>query len=175
MAACLQCRRVHISSVTLEHLKGSYKVEPGDGQTRDSYLKEHGVVTYLVINPKVRNYLFTHKKIPTKSTLQPAQSLRFFFSILSSSSKQEVSAFFVVFVLILDLILKQGKQFRLLQWDISHELLAMAIYLRSNLKKKKCFPPIFFFYYYCISTVFGFISAKNYEDNLFSTMDNVTF
>lgn len=46
-------RRVHISSVTLEHLKGSYKVEPGDGQSRDSYLKEHGVVTYLVVNPKV--------------------------------------------------------------------------------------------------------------------------
>ncbi|KAL0962102.1 hypothetical protein UPYG_G00335690 [Umbra pygmaea] len=45
--------RVHISSVTLEHLKGSYKVEPGDGQSRDSYLKEHGVITYLVINPKV--------------------------------------------------------------------------------------------------------------------------
>uniref|UniRef100_A0A669BC88 Adenylate cyclase type 2 n=1 Tax=Oreochromis niloticus TaxID=8128 RepID=A0A669BC88_ORENI len=44
--------RVHISSVTLEHLKGSYKVEPGNGQTRDSYLKEHNVVTYLVINPK---------------------------------------------------------------------------------------------------------------------------
>ncbi|XP_078810644.1 adenylate cyclase type 2b isoform X7 [Oryzias latipes] len=44
--------RVHISSVTLEHLNGFYKVEPGDGQTRDSYLKEHGVVTYLVINPK---------------------------------------------------------------------------------------------------------------------------
>lgn len=48
------CRRVHISSVTLEYLKGSYKVEPGDGQSRDSYLKEHGVVTFLVINPKVR-------------------------------------------------------------------------------------------------------------------------
>lgn len=46
-------RRVHISSVTLEHLNGSYKVEAGNGQSRDSYLKEHGVVTYLVINPKV--------------------------------------------------------------------------------------------------------------------------
>uniref|UniRef100_A0A3Q2QWL2 adenylate cyclase n=1 Tax=Fundulus heteroclitus TaxID=8078 RepID=A0A3Q2QWL2_FUNHE len=45
--------RVHISSVTLEHLNGSYKVEPGDGQSRDSYLKEHNVVTYLVINPKL--------------------------------------------------------------------------------------------------------------------------
>lgn len=54
-SVCVFClhRRVHISSVTLEHLKGSYKVEPGDGQSRDSYLKEHGVVTFLVINPKV--------------------------------------------------------------------------------------------------------------------------
>uniref|UniRef100_A0A8C5G6L7 adenylate cyclase n=1 Tax=Gouania willdenowi TaxID=441366 RepID=A0A8C5G6L7_GOUWI len=48
--------RVHISSVTLEHLKGSYKGEPGDGQSRDSYLKEHGVVTYLVINPKTEKH-----------------------------------------------------------------------------------------------------------------------
>uniref|UniRef100_A0A8C7MC62 adenylate cyclase n=1 Tax=Oncorhynchus kisutch TaxID=8019 RepID=A0A8C7MC62_ONCKI len=47
--------RVHISSVTLEHLKGSYKVEPGEGQSRDFYLKEHGVITYLVINPKRRS------------------------------------------------------------------------------------------------------------------------
>ncbi|KAJ8395242.1 hypothetical protein AAFF_G00034440 [Aldrovandia affinis] len=44
--------RVHISSVTLEHLNGAYKVEDGGGQDRDPYLKEHGVATYLVINPK---------------------------------------------------------------------------------------------------------------------------
>uniref|UniRef100_A0A8D3EAE7 adenylate cyclase n=1 Tax=Scophthalmus maximus TaxID=52904 RepID=A0A8D3EAE7_SCOMX len=44
--------RVHITSVTLEHLNGAYKVEDGDGQERDPYLKEHGVITYLVINPK---------------------------------------------------------------------------------------------------------------------------
>ncbi|XP_061886342.1 adenylate cyclase type 2-like [Entelurus aequoreus] len=48
--------RVHISSVTLEHLKGSYEVQPGDGQSRDSYLKEHGVETYLVINPKTERH-----------------------------------------------------------------------------------------------------------------------
>uniref|UniRef100_A0A669CQF4 Adenylate cyclase type 2 n=1 Tax=Oreochromis niloticus TaxID=8128 RepID=A0A669CQF4_ORENI len=47
--------RVHITSVTLEHLNGAYKVEDGDGQERDPYLKEHGVITYLVINPKRRS------------------------------------------------------------------------------------------------------------------------
>lgn len=65
--SCLS-RRVHISSVTLEHLKGSYKVEPGDGQSRDSYLKEHGVVTFLVINPKVRYHHlhgYTHSQSET--------------------------------------------------------------------------------------------------------------
>ncbi|XP_061675568.1 adenylate cyclase type 2 isoform X2 [Syngnathoides biaculeatus] len=45
--------RVHITSVTLEHLNAAYKVEDGDGQERDPYLREHGVVTYLVVNPKV--------------------------------------------------------------------------------------------------------------------------
>ncbi|KAM4687674.1 LOW QUALITY PROTEIN: adenylate cyclase type 2 [Discoglossus pictus] len=44
--------RVHITSVTLENLNGSYKVEDGDGHIRDPYLKEHNVITYLVINPK---------------------------------------------------------------------------------------------------------------------------
>nr|XP_033785611.1 adenylate cyclase type 2 isoform X3 [Geotrypetes seraphini] len=45
-------RRVHITSVTLEHLNGAYKLEEGNGPERDPYLKEHNVVTYLVINPK---------------------------------------------------------------------------------------------------------------------------
>ncbi|KAG8264706.1 cAMP biosynthetic process, partial [Homalodisca vitripennis] len=40
--------RVHISSATLECLQGAYEVEPGHGDTRDSYLKEHEVETYLI-------------------------------------------------------------------------------------------------------------------------------
>lgn len=64
--SCLS-RRVHISSVTLEHLQGSYKVEPGDGQSRDSYLKEHGVVTFLVINPKVQSVMVLHVHIKSES------------------------------------------------------------------------------------------------------------
>uniref|UniRef100_A0A8C6S8B8 Adenylate cyclase type 2 n=1 Tax=Neogobius melanostomus TaxID=47308 RepID=A0A8C6S8B8_9GOBI len=57
--------RVHISSMTLEHLNGSYKVEPGNGQSRDSYLKEHGVVTYLVINPKRHSPLLGVRSRPS--------------------------------------------------------------------------------------------------------------
>lgn len=53
-------RRVHITSVTLDHLNGAYKVEDGDGQERDPYLKEHGVITYLVINPKVLQQTTEH-------------------------------------------------------------------------------------------------------------------
>ncbi|XP_044298783.1 adenylate cyclase type 2 isoform X1 [Varanus komodoensis] len=44
--------RVHITSVTLAHLNGAYKVEDGDGDARDPYLKEHHVKTYFIINPK---------------------------------------------------------------------------------------------------------------------------
>uniref|UniRef100_A0A8I3W2L1 Adenylate cyclase type 2 n=1 Tax=Callithrix jacchus TaxID=9483 RepID=A0A8I3W2L1_CALJA len=49
---CEAIKRVHISSVTLEHLNGAYKVEEGDGDIRDPYLKQHLVKTYFVINPK---------------------------------------------------------------------------------------------------------------------------
>ena len=69
-------RRVHIPSETLEHLDGSYKVEPGDGQIRDSYLTEHGVVTYLVINPKVRP-----DKEPPKYTPPALISLNIIYTI----------------------------------------------------------------------------------------------
>ena len=54
MMCLLLLSRVHISSETLDYLDGSYKVEDGDGPNRDPYLKEHGVITFLVINPKVR-------------------------------------------------------------------------------------------------------------------------
>ncbi|XP_078028035.1 adenylate cyclase type 2 isoform X2 [Epinephelus lanceolatus] len=64
--------RVHITSVTLEHLNGAYKVEDGDGQERDPYLKEHGVITFLVINPKVERRSPQHHYRP-RHTLDGAK------------------------------------------------------------------------------------------------------
>ncbi|CAG5026974.1 unnamed protein product, partial [Parnassius apollo] len=40
--------RVHISSATLECLNGAFEVEPGDGGSRDPYLRELGLTTYLI-------------------------------------------------------------------------------------------------------------------------------
>uniref|UniRef100_A0A8B9HNB9 adenylate cyclase n=1 Tax=Astyanax mexicanus TaxID=7994 RepID=A0A8B9HNB9_ASTMX len=64
--------RVHITSVTLEHLNGAYKVEDGYGQERDAYLKEHGVVTYLVINPKAERRSPQHHYRP-RHTMEGAK------------------------------------------------------------------------------------------------------
>ncbi|KAM4772773.1 adenylate cyclase type 3 isoform 1-T1 [Rhinophrynus dorsalis] len=44
--------RVHISQSTYDCLKGEFDVEPGEGGTRCDYLREKGIVTYLVIVPK---------------------------------------------------------------------------------------------------------------------------
>ena len=51
-------RRVHITKQTLECLHGEYEVEPGHGGSRNPYLQEHGIETYLVkslhpVPPKV--------------------------------------------------------------------------------------------------------------------------
>ncbi|TSL82496.1 Adenylate cyclase type 2 [Bagarius yarrelli] len=64
--------RVHITSVTLEHLNGAYKVEDGYGHDRDPYLKEHSVVTYLVINPKAERRSPQHHYRP-RHTLDGAK------------------------------------------------------------------------------------------------------
>lgn len=45
-------RRVHISQSTMDCLKGEFEVEPGEGGSRCEYLKEKGIVTYLIVVPK---------------------------------------------------------------------------------------------------------------------------
>ncbi|XP_015264841.1 PREDICTED: adenylate cyclase type 2 [Gekko japonicus] len=64
--------RVHITSVTLAHLNGAYKVEDGDGDARDPYLKEHNVKTYFIINPKEETQSPQHHFRP-RSTLDGAK------------------------------------------------------------------------------------------------------
>ncbi|RWS13387.1 adenylate cyclase type 8-like protein, partial [Dinothrombium tinctorium] len=40
--------RVHISKATLNYLNNAYEIEPGNGQSRDAYLRHHEVETYLI-------------------------------------------------------------------------------------------------------------------------------
>lgn len=40
--------QVHISEATYQCLGGAYEVEPGNGQERDAYLREHNIITYLI-------------------------------------------------------------------------------------------------------------------------------
>ncbi|XP_032911312.1 adenylate cyclase type 3 [Catharus ustulatus] len=44
--------RVHISQSTVDCLKGEFEVEPGEGGSRCDYLRDKGIVTYLVVVPK---------------------------------------------------------------------------------------------------------------------------
>ncbi|KAG7482844.1 adenylate cyclase type 7 isoform X1 [Solea senegalensis] len=47
--------RVHITEATLKHLNKAYEVEEGNGHSRDPYLKELNVLTYLVIDPRSKD------------------------------------------------------------------------------------------------------------------------
>jgi adenylate cyclase 2 len=46
-------RRVHITKARLDHLGDKFEVEPGGGATREAYLADHKIETYLIIPPKV--------------------------------------------------------------------------------------------------------------------------
>lgn len=47
-------RRVHITKTTLEYLGDKFEVEAGHGATRETYLADHKIETFLIVPPKVR-------------------------------------------------------------------------------------------------------------------------
>lgn len=42
-------RRVHITRETLQCLGDDYRVEPGHGDQRNAYLKDHNIETFLIV------------------------------------------------------------------------------------------------------------------------------
>nr|XP_032816335.1 adenylate cyclase type 2-like isoform X1 [Petromyzon marinus] len=46
--------RVHITEATLGFLGDAFPVEPGNGGERNAYLREHGISTYFIIDPKAQ-------------------------------------------------------------------------------------------------------------------------
>ncbi|XP_043588764.1 adenylate cyclase type 2 isoform X1 [Bombus pyrosoma] len=48
-------RRVHITKATLLHLGNHFEVEPGNGGSRESYLAQHNIETFLIVPPKKAN------------------------------------------------------------------------------------------------------------------------
>lgn len=46
-------RRVHITKATLDYLGDRFEVEPGNGASRESYLADHKIETFLIVPPKV--------------------------------------------------------------------------------------------------------------------------
>ncbi|KAK7602501.1 hypothetical protein V9T40_008090 [Parthenolecanium corni] len=53
--------RVHITKETLCYLDGIYKVEPGNGGERNSYLKDHNIETFLIV-PDDSNVSYSRHK-----------------------------------------------------------------------------------------------------------------
>lgn len=47
--------RVHVTRATMEQLNGRFAVEPGNGGSREGYLADHKVETFLIIHPSEKN------------------------------------------------------------------------------------------------------------------------
>ncbi|KAI2810933.1 Adenylate cyclase type 8 [Blomia tropicalis] len=80
--------RVHISEKTKEYLNGVYELEPGNGEERDSYLRDHGIQTYLIVKDKPK----TWKPKATKTNSEPIDSIRGNESKLLQNNARKVSS-----------------------------------------------------------------------------------
>lgn len=47
--------RVHVTKATMEQLNGRFAVEPGNGGSREGYLADHKVETFLIVHPSEKN------------------------------------------------------------------------------------------------------------------------
>jgi len=56
---------VHVTQRTLDHLRGEYQVEPGQGHTRNQYLRENNITTFLIVPPENRRkpFLFNNLNV----------------------------------------------------------------------------------------------------------------
>ncbi|XP_054709450.1 Ca(2+)/calmodulin-responsive adenylate cyclase-like [Uloborus diversus] len=59
--------RVHVTQATLDYLQGEYEVEPGRGAERNSYLREHNVVSYFIIPPSHRRKPLMFSNLPVRA------------------------------------------------------------------------------------------------------------
>jgi len=49
---------VHITKTTLDYLGDKFEVEPGNGASREPYLADHKIESFLIVPPKV-NHIFS--------------------------------------------------------------------------------------------------------------------
>lgn len=73
--------RVHITKTTLDHLGDKFEVEPGGGASREAYLADHKVETYLIIPPKVKyiqqNFIIKTFKIKITLTMHFNETVKY--------------------------------------------------------------------------------------------------
>uniref|UniRef100_A0A1B0D560 adenylate cyclase n=1 Tax=Phlebotomus papatasi TaxID=29031 RepID=A0A1B0D560_PHLPP len=65
--------RVHITKATLDHLDDKFEVEPGNGASREAYLADHKVETFLIVPPKKSTTDLS--KVTPNSSPKPPDSL----------------------------------------------------------------------------------------------------
>lgn len=87
-------RRVHITKATLDYLGDRFEVEPGNGATRESYLADHKVETFLIVPPKVSQIeVFSLHCIASQFVAVRSDTILIAFEILHLNQIMKISSF----------------------------------------------------------------------------------
>lgn len=76
--------RVHITRATLDALGGEYEVEAGNGGSRNSHVREHGIETYFIVPPIHRRKPLMLNTLGVRSALSAANRRKLSFRNVSN-------------------------------------------------------------------------------------------
>ena len=65
-------RRVHVTQATLEHLRGEYEVEPGNGHLRNEHIGSLGIQTFFIVPPQRRKKTLLFNTLHVRNAMMPS-------------------------------------------------------------------------------------------------------
>ena len=120
-------RRVHITQATLDYLGGEYEVEPGNGATRNQYLRDHCVTTYFIVPPARRRKVLVTSQNDRRGCILLHPNDRIFCGPLWNGARYRQPVWTISLINLFELVFVTRRILGDDGWSLPHEQQASAV------------------------------------------------
>ncbi|KAJ3642211.1 hypothetical protein Zmor_025014 [Zophobas morio] len=118
--------RVHITQATLDYLGGEYEVEPGNGATRNQYLRDHCVTTYFIVPPARRRKVLVTSQNDRRGCILLHPNDRIFCGPLWNGARYRQPVWTISLINLFELVFVTRRILGDDGWSLPHEQQASA-------------------------------------------------